>query len=608
MHPDGIEVNDRDHQNAVALTNQLLMRETVTIFEAAVAFENLFVRIDVLKKDGDSVELIEVKSKSYNPEDDRFFEGAKGGIKSGILPYVQDIAFQTYVFQNAHPALAKGASSYLMMVDKSKTCSVDQLNQQFRVSRTKGGISIAVLANSATIGDPILTKVPVAQYVNRVLREPLEAPGLHGGFPGVVRSLASAYVENVKINPTLGSHCGSCQFRRNGKNGDGDLRDGRQECWAHHGVPAAEFEAGTVLDLWNFKGKDKLISAGCYRLRDVSEEDVKLKESDNGLSHSERQWMQITGDFGGHERFYFDHRAMKSEMGKWVYPLHFIDFETTRVALPFVKGQRPFGNVAFQFSHHLVHSDGRVAHCNEFLNTSPGICPNYEFARHLKRSLGTVGTVFRWSHHENTVLNAILDELNGDPSPPEDAEALKAFLLTLTTKGKGGQDHRGERAMVDLCRLAELAFFHPTTKGSSSIKKVLPAVMRESQYLREKYSQPIYGAQDGIPSKNWRPTELQVWWAEVNGAVLNPYDMLPPVFPDVKPSDLAALEFSPEDDMRIQEGGAAMTAYARLQFEDLPPDVRLHIEAAMKRYCELDTLAMVMIYEAWRDWCETSPK
>jgi hypothetical protein len=54
---------------------------------------------------------------------------------------------------------------------------------------------------------------------------------------------------------------------------------------------------------------------------------------------------------------------------------------------------------------------------------------------------------------------------------------------------------------------------------------------------------------------------------------------------------------------KIREGGAAMTAYARLQFEELDPELRIHIERALLRYCELDTLAMTLIVEAWREWC-----
>jgi hypothetical protein len=37
------------------------------------------------------------------------------------------------------------------------------------------------------------------------------------------------------------------------------------------------------------------------------------------------------------------------------------------------------------------------------------------------------------------------------------------------------------------------------------------------------------------------------------------------------------------------------------QFEEMAPAERLELESALLRYCELDTLAMVMIYEAWKD-------
>ena len=50
----------------------------------------------------------------------------------------------------------------------------------------------------------------------------------------------------------------------------------------------------------------------------------------------------------------------------------------------------------------------------------------------------------------------------------------------------------------------------------------------------------------------------------------------------------------------ISEGGAAATAYARLQFEDMNEKTRQKINTALLRYCELDTLAMVMITQAWQ--------
>lgn len=139
------------------------------------------------------------------------------------------------------------------------------------------------------------------------------------------------------------------------------------------------------------------------------------------------------------------------------------------------------------------------------------------------------------------------------------------------------------------------------TKGNNSIKKVLPAVLQSSDYVKRRYSKPIYGAKDGIRSLNFAD---QIWWKECGGVVLYPYRLLPPVFTDLPSEVIDALEA--DDGLEIAQGGAAMTAYARLQFEDIAPQKRCAIEAALLRYCELDTLAMVMIYEAWTSWCECS--
>ena len=37
-----------------------------------------------------------------------------------------------------------------------------------------------------------------------------------------------------------------------------------------------------------------------------------------------------------------------------------IDFETSAVALPFYAGMRPYEQIAFQFSHHVMHADGSI--------------------------------------------------------------------------------------------------------------------------------------------------------------------------------------------------------------------------------------------------------
>ena len=173
-------------------------------------------------------------------------------------------------------------------------------------------------------------------------------------------------------------------------------------------------------------------------------------------------------------------------------------------------------------------------------------------------------------------------------APPNDAPELCAFLDTLLG---------GTRALYDLCKLAERAFYHPDTKARSSLKVLLPAVLGCSNWLRARYTAPIYGAPSGIPSSNFHGIS---WWQPDGVGVKDPYALLGPVFPDLPNS--AAVESS-DADMAIAAGGAAAAAYVRLQSEEMDSITRSAIEAALLRYCELDTLAMAMVVEAWRDWC-----
>jgi len=49
----------------------------------------------------------------------------------------------------------------------------------------------------------------------------------------------------------------------------------------------------------------------------------------------------------------------------------------------------------------------------------------------------------------------------------------------------------------------------------------------------------------------------------------------------------------------LDDGGAAMTAYNMMQFTEMEIKEREEIIRSLHRYCELDTLAMVMVWEFW---------
>ena len=56
---------------------------------------------------------------------------------------------------------------------------------------------------------------------------------------------------------------------------------------------------------------------------------------------------------------------------------------------------------------------------------------------------------------------------------------------------------------------------------------------------------------------------------------------------------------------KLADGGAAMIAWARMQFTAMSDQEREELSAALLKYCELDTFAMVMIYEYWAHECRS---
>jgi hypothetical protein len=588
LYPDGIEVYPKGNADALAETAELLKRESVTLFEPAIAYGAYLVRVDVLIKTGNSIKLVEVKAKSIK-SDDHQIEG-RGGLKSAFKPYIEDIAFQKYIVGLAYPECR--ITSYLLMPDKTQTAVIDKMNQLFKVKQIGAESEVVTdpAAKDLTFDQSLLHEFNVDHYVDLVHEHGLNFPNDTGSMEEMAVVWAKAYAEDIAIPAPIGAQCASCEFKAAPNS---NLRSGFHECWKEaNSWSDDDFIEPTLLDLWNYRGKQKLMDAGIRRLSGVTQEHLKYTASDDGLSNSERQWMQVQWSTNHVSEelksagFFIDHEYMTKEMDRWRFPLHFIDFETSTSALPFHIGMNPYESVAFQFSHHTLGKDGSLKHSNQFLLAEAGEFPNYEFARALQAALSeNDGSVFMWSSHENTILSHIIKQLNTRRDAPEDKTELITFLETLI---KGGS-----RAMVDLKIIAQKGYFHPSTNGSNSIKKVLPAVLESSTFLRERYSKPIYGADNGIPSLNFR--DMTWWEVGAQGFLQDPYNALKDN--EVKDQSAAAVD---NDDLEIAGGGEASMAYCRLQFETLPAKMRTSIKDKLLRYCELDTLAMAMIVEAWK--------
>lgn len=599
-YPDGHDITAIDYETSLRETAALLKQDEVTIFEAAIRYEDWFIRVDVLRKIGDKIEVIEVKSKGFDPNEENPFLKVKGlkkdksNVKACWESYMQDIAFQALVVKRAFPKAV--VVPYLMMADKSVQTTVEGLNQRFLLVKKdkRQGVKVLDGTNLETVGDKILCCKKVDDVVEH-LHSTIDDAGR--SFEERAHYFAKMHMEDKQIEPVVGPHCKNCEFRVGDKYKAAGKRSGFDECWSSL-LDEKELEQPLVFDVWNYRGTPKRLSEEKYLMKDLNEEDIKPKQDDKpGLSASQRQWVQVEKTINKDDSVYFDMEGLASEMKKWKYPLHFIDFETTMVAIPFNKGRRAYEQIAFQFSHHVVNKDGSIVHQGEYINDKRGEFPNFEFVRALKKELETDnGTIFRYSNHENSILSTIVGQLEDSDEP--DREELVEWIKTITKSTASSKSKwEGERQMVDQLVLVKQFFYDPSTQGSNSIKKVLPAVLNASEYLQEKYSKPVYGTAL-LPSLNFQEMK---WLKRLeDGTADDPYKMLPPVFEGVSNEEIDG--FICDDE--VADGGAAMIAYAMMQFGEMSDTESTHLRSALLRYCELDTLAMVMIWEYWRERLE----
>lgn len=624
-------------EEAITQTKELFRQENINIAEAAFLYDNMLVRVDVIEKKGNVINLIEVKAKSWNPDKDSFLSKKKNtnATNSKIRPYLYDVAFQKYVVVQAlskmFPKEHFTVHAFLMMADKTRTATVNGLNQLFKVKTTPEGRSYVETAPEAM---EIVASIPLAERVVRPFdvdeisdniingeydeqRDPEFMVG--GCFKEHVKRMANDYCNHKKSDCIIGSKCFSCQFHK--KTTDSDkMLDGYCECWKEKAdFDPSKAKRALIQDMnGQYIKKDAYIKGLKYFMDELTEDDLK-KHSGNphdGLDHYEKKWLQIgiatqnkeiLSDFQSDMvgDVYLDIDGIKKEMQTWQFPLHFIDFETSAVALPFYDKMRPYEQIAFQFSHHRVdrNDDGTytITHAGQFINTTPGHFPNFDFIRALKAELDKdQGTIFRYSHHENTILREIHRQLDVHDAP--DKRELQAFIDSITHykvgSGKSEVTYAGERNMVDLAAVVYKYYYHPLMNGGFSIKVVLPSVLNSSDFIKDKYSQPIYGTAE-IPSCNLSSPKSWIEYGE-DKVVKNPYKLLPSISSylgiDV---DLDDIEI--KDNESVANGAAALMAYAKMQFSE--GAMLKALEQSLLTYCELDTLAMVFIWEYFYNEC-----
>ena len=583
-HPNGFEVLSERDDEQLNETSELLKKKKVIIYEPAIKFENFFIRVDVLVKDGNNVDLIEVKAKSFISESE--FYSDKGFISSSWRSYLYDIAFQNWVTKNVYPNW--NITPFLMLADKNQKTSVDGMNQLFTLKRDEtNDKSFHVDGDMKNdLGqNKLLTKVNVSRAVKLIYEgkdksEEDKSVEEKKEFSSRLREYANYYEEDTRYPVVVGSKCKKCEFK-NDK--EPSLKSGYEQCWKTYD-PHFNIKSHHIFDLWRFNKKkaEGLISRGIYKLEDLYGNDEILTD----LNLKDRQFMQLEKMVTRDKNEFVDD-LLYDEIGSWKFPLHFIDFETSIVAIPFHINRSPYEQIAFQFSCHTLYGDGTIKH-KEWIEHRRGAFPNYEFVKALKKVVGEDnGTIFRYATHENSVLRQIREQMLDDGR--SEFSVYIEWIDNITEHWEEGEKIIGHSNMVDMLKLVKKYHYHPRMKGSNSIKSVLPAIFYDSEFIKERYSKPVGFGNNLKDEVLWK-------YDNDNQQPFDPYKILPDTYSKLN-NQKHNLLFK---DAKVQDGGAALAAFGKMQFTEMAEYERSALVAALLQYCELDTLAMVMLYQHWR--------
>ena len=93
-----------------------------------------------------------------------------------------------------------------------------------------------------------------------------------------------------------------------------------------------------------------------------------------------------------HDRVLIRKWEIAGELGKLVFPVYFLDYETCPAAIPRFDGFSPYQQIPFQYSLHILdRPDGEPRH-EEFLSTTSGD-PSAAMCASLQGHIGPVGSV-----------------------------------------------------------------------------------------------------------------------------------------------------------------------------------------------------------------------
>lgn len=533
-----IPFDAHDFEGMARLTRELMTSEQRVICEATFEHDGNVCMVDILRVEEDGVHLVEVKSSTHVHD-----------------IYLHDMAYQCWLLGQCG-YVVKGAS--LMHVDSGYVRS--------------GELDLLRLFKLVDLTDEVLSMTRLVGKRVDALKELADQKREPGGPSEQARAIAEvqraslpakvgncgAFDENIIGSCLIGPHCSSpypCGYQA--------------WCWRHVPHPS-------VLDLggYGLVKAFRLAREGVVTFDDVIASNMALKSIPRRQVEAYQKGESLLVDASSIARF----------LAELSLPLYFLDFETYQPAIPPFDDVHPYQQIPTQFSLHVV----RAAAADDYVVSDAVRTP----AAQVEGACGTESDLSASAEHADACS----------------AECEAASDSRESVVRKPTSESRKSNACVNGASLAVEHYEFLAEAGSDPRRGVAEALVRdiprgacvvaynmsfERMVLRD-LAKAYPDLADHLLSIRSGMHDLMVpfrsgWcYAAAQGGSFSIKAVLPALFPHDPSLDYHALD-------GVHNGAQAQAAFADLAA--MPPDQAARTREALLRYCELDTLAMVRIWE-----------
>jgi hypothetical protein len=223
--------------------------------------------------------------------------------------------------------------------------------------------------------------------------------------------------------------------------------DFSQHCWSH--IPEQ-----SVFNLYRLSGQKKF---ELYRQGKIEYQDLSTVDS-----LSKVQNVQVASTLSSQAMI--DPDIIQEFLDTLEYPINFLDFETFYEAIPRFDGQKPYMQMPFQYSLHILQEDQPLKH-NEFLGDEH-VDPREDLVIQMLYDITDSGSIMAYNM---PFEKRMIREMAG--AYPKYSDSLMQLL---------------DRFVDLLDPFRKLGYYHPDFNGSFTIKSVLPALFPDDPELDYK--------------------------------------------------------------------------------------------------------------------------